>query len=156
MTDPFTPPPLPNLAEIIGDAFGGDPGPPSTTEPLQYPVTELTLDTIRRWHAEQQRPTCVDAEATTRWWVSWYSAGALEYHGPWWISGFEIGGRDTIVAAVIAPTEDAARQVIAAAHDEPTVLQWRFVDQREPDWSPFCDRFERADWMTWPATGAAR
>lgn len=92
----------------------------------------------------------------TRWWVSWYSSGAFEYHGPWWISGGEVGGRDTICAAVIAPTEEAARDVIVSAHDDPSVvLEWRFVDERPDAWSPFGDRFPRAAWMRWPVAHLA-
>jgi hypothetical protein len=94
-----------------------------------------------------------------RWWVSWYSApGPFEYHGPWWITGQEIGGaaRRTIVAAVLAPSADDAKAIIHAAHDEPrpTVIDWRFVTPQPADWSPFGERFPRADWMRWPDPAA--
>lgn len=90
-----------------------------------------------------------------RWWVSWYGAGAFEYRGPWWVTGHSTTTeRATICAAVIAPSADAAQRVIVAAHDSPTpVVQWRFIEARGADWSPFGDRFPRAAWMQWPADG---
>lgn len=97
--------------------------------------------------------------ASTRWWVSWYSSGPFEYHGPWWITGQEIGGaaRRTICGAVLAPSADDAKAVIYAAHDEPrpTIVDWRFTDPRDADWVPFGERFPRADWMRWPDPGGA-
>ena len=86
------------------------------------------------------------------WWVSWYSNGAFEYHGPWWVSGQRLSDNaHTICAAVRADTEDAARKVITDAHDDPTTtLEWRFVEERPDDWNPFSDRFPRADWVQWP------
>lgn len=89
-----------------------------------------------------------------RWWVGWYGAGAFEYHGPWWITGSEGGGeeRATFVAAVLADSADAARKVIADAHDSPLPpIEWRFAEERGKTWTPFVDRFPRAAWMRWPA-----
>jgi hypothetical protein len=86
-----------------------------------------------------------------RWWVSWYGAGAFEYHGPWWITGSDAEGRATICAAVLAGSEDEAQRVITEAHDSPLPpIDWRFTEQCGPDWSPFSDRFPRAAWMQWP------
>lgn len=91
-----------------------------------------------------------------RYWVSWYDQlyGKWELHSPWWVSG-QLMSDDarTICAAVRAPDEDSARRLIIMAHDNPTRpddLEWRFVNERAPDWSPFCDRFPKADWMKWP------
>ena len=43
--------------------------------------------------------------------------------------------------------------LIEEAHDEPRPLplEWRFVHPKTEDWSPFNSRFQRADWMKWPA-----
>ena len=89
----------------------------------------------------------------SRWWLSWCSNGAFEYHGPWWITGYELGppGRRTICAAVLAGTEDDARRAVTIAHDDPDVeLLWRFVEPRVADGEPFCERFPQAAWMCWP------
>ena len=97
------------------------------------------------------------------WWVSWYEHGsrkngdfesgvAFELHTPWWISGERLDGQTTIVAAVKARNEAEAKRVVLRAHDKPVRLNWRFVNARPDDWSPFCDRFTRAKWMQWPAT----
>lgn len=90
-----------------------------------------------------------------RWWVSWYDQryGKWELHSPWWVSGERSADEaKTICAAVIAPDEDGAKRLIIMAHDEPRPrdLEWRFVEERPEHWHPFCDRFERADWMRWP------
>lgn len=98
----------------------------------------------------------LDAPELKNWWVSWYAPAAeskigFEYHGPWWVTGSR-GTQDTVVAAVQAPTADAARQVIIDTHDAGlTWLEWRFVEEHPADWNPFAsDRFPRADWMRWP------
>lgn len=90
----------------------------------------------------------------TRFWLSWIhttQAGVLELHTPWWVSGY----RDEevcICAAVVADSEEAAKALIVAAYDvTPAELEWRFCVEREPDWSPFCSRFPKADWMRWPS-----
>ncbi len=89
-----------------------------------------------------------------RWWASWYFTGPFTYDGPWWISGYG-HGTSIICAAVIAPTADDARALIMSAHDDPQSApqdaDWRFIDSRAADFSPFGSRFPRADWMRWPA-----
>lgn len=82
-------------------------------------------------------------------WISWYGSGAFEYHGPWWVSGY----RDETAmfcAAVMATDDEHAKSLIREAHDDKADQEWRFATPRAPDWSPFCDRFQRADWMRWP------
>lgn len=95
----------------------------------------------------------------TPYWVSWWrdlSVG-FELHSPWWVSGYRYVGDDgieqaSICAAIMAEDDvDAQRRVIAAHDREPHYLEFRFANERDADWSPFCDRFERADWMQWPA-----
>lgn len=88
-----------------------------------------------------------------RWWVSWYGDnGVFELYSPWWISGSRCEDDVWIfVAAVRAESEAGARRVIEAAHDEGrSPKEWRFVEERPADWSPFNGRFERASWMVWP------
>lgn len=90
-------------------------------------------------------------EPTGRWWVSWYTGYAFEYYGPWWFTGFTGDGRDIFCAAVVAADSVAAEAVIRAAHDDPAAsILFRFVSEKPADWSPFCDRFQRASWMRWP------
>lgn len=91
----------------------------------------------------------------SRYWLSWYHKPALmggfELHLPWWISGTRADGADTVCAAVIAASEDAAREIIFDCYDKrPFDIEWRFCDERAADWSPFSERFPRADWMQWP------
>jgi len=93
-----------------------------------------------------------------RYWISWYSPvslyGKFELHTPWWVSGetCEDEPRHTICAAIEAGSEGEAMQLIKECYDEcPPPIEFRFCDKRPDDWSPFCDRFERADWMRWPS-----
>jgi hypothetical protein len=99
------------------------------------------------------------------YWISWYhhpDDGEFELHTPWWISGttMEETMRPTIVAAVQAPSEEAAWEVIHQSYDTPpTRIETRFCNQledreqqpsaRQP-WTPEDGRFPRADWMQWP------
>lgn len=98
-------------------------------------------------------------ESLKNFWVSWYckpgSMGKFELHWPWWVSGMRMSDEaETICAAVRAESSDAAMIIIEQAHDEPRPLplEWRFVSPRDPSWSPFSDRFPKADWMKWPET----
>lgn len=92
------------------------------------------------------------------WWLSWWRTtelGAYEIHSPWWVSGYreraDGGTDDSICAAVMAPDEDAAREVILASYDtRPADVEWRFVEEMPAGSSPFTDRFPRAGWMRWP------
>lgn len=96
--------------------------------------------------------------ATKPFWLSWESRdphglGTFELSSPWWISGY---GDDSalICAAVMAEDEDSAIDIVIASFDEPRPdgldIDWRFVNEREPGWSPFSERFPKADWMVWP------
>ncbi len=86
---------------------------------------------------------------------------SFELHWPWWISGYRMDGDDgqddtpTIVAGVRAPNEEMAKDIIIRAYDDPPAsLEWRFVEERSDDWTPYeSDRFPKADWMPeWPPT----
>lgn len=88
-----------------------------------------------------------------RWWLSFWSSdiSKFEYHGPWWISGYDSNNRRSVCAAVIADNESEAKETIKNAHDsgfEPD--EWRFINNRSDEWSPFSDRFQKREWMKWP------
>jgi len=99
------------------------------------------------------------------YWVGWYcpvsKMGKLELHSPWWISGETMEDNEgnfayTICSAVKAENEDQARLKIIMSFDADqmnwasTSIEWRFVTEQPDDWSPYCDRFQKADWMQWP------
>lgn len=97
-----------------------------------------------------------------RWWLSWYHTRNMSpytIHSPWWISGARVKldtatgeefDEPTVCAAVIAPTEKAAKAAIIGAYDiPPAKMEWRFCEERADDWSPFSDRFPEAKWMQW-------
>lgn len=88
-------------------------------------------------------------------WVSWYGHPKVEFEweGPWWISGWAMTDDvdiPTICAAVMAANAEDAQRQIVKAHDKRVKLVWRFANERDANWSPFCDRFQRAGWMLWP------
>jgi len=93
-------------------------------------------------------------EPKIAFWLSWYQLpemGAFTLYWPWWVSGSFSGGGTTICAAVMAKDEEEAKSVVWNAFDTPPEgLAWRFCNEREPGWSPFGDRFPKADWMEWP------
>lgn len=99
-------------------------------------------------------------------WVSFWAArefGAFEIHSPWWFSGYrfkpgtkldDIDDEDTtessVCAAVRAESEEAAREFIYQSFDvRPECIEFRFVEERPADWSPYSDRFRQAAWMKW-------
>ena len=90
-------------------------------------------------------------------WFSWYheqSFGAFELHSPWWVSG-STETANTVCAAVRAEDEEHAKRLVIESFDTaPTEVEWRFVEERPADWSPFTDRFPRARWMKWEAVPA--
>lgn len=90
------------------------------------------------------------------YWVSFvmHERISFELHTPWWRSGYTPDGEPIICAAVLAYDEDDAKRAVVAAHDSHVILDWRFVEERPLGWSPFCDRFRRADWMKWPSSEA--
>jgi len=117
----------------------------------------MSIDRRRRTEAElEQHP----------YWVSWYCPedmmGKFELHSPWWISGETMDEpmSFTICAAVMATSEDQAKLKVIMSHDAPYVSRastetvWRFASLKPDDWSPFTDRFPKADWMQWPQAAA--
>ena len=86
-----------------------------------------------------------------RYWVSWIGDENFELHSPWWRSGYSGDGEKVVFcAAVISTSEAAAKRAINNALDSGYIEEWRFFEEKENDWSPFNDRFRRADWMVWP------
>lgn len=100
------------------------------------------------------------------YWLSWYSRdyGKFELRWPWWVSGYAYESTKdgtgeeieipTICAAVRADSEEAAKAVVVASHDDPNArIDWRFVSEQGADYTPYNDRFQRNDkWMPeWPA-----
>lgn len=94
------------------------------------------------------------------YWVSWYCPpnvmGKFELHSPWWVSGFRMSDdAETVCAAIQAVSEDQARLKIVMSHDADFVkwasegIEWRFVNERPDDWTPYGDRFPSDDWMVW-------
>lgn len=89
------------------------------------------------------------------YWLSWYvgPSDGFELNWPWWVSGSrDSDGAQTICVAIRAGSENAAREAVLASYDErPAALDWRFVEERPADWTPYCDRFRQAKWMPeWP------
>lgn len=91
-----------------------------------------------------------------RFWVSWYHEepfGELKLEFPWWTTGWRCSDyADTICAAVIAPTQEGAEEIIYKACEfRPEVIEFRFVDSKPDDWIPFNERFRsgKEKWRKW-------
>ena len=89
-----------------------------------------------------------------RWWVRWYNCyaemGPFTLYTPWWESGFTMDEpeRQIMVAAVKAPDEERVKEIIYGCYDKrPDDIEFSFINERTPDWDPYCDRFEADDWM---------
>jgi len=57
-------------------------------------------------------------------------------------------------AAHLLPANSASPARLTVEHKQnldlmPEDVEWRFVEERPDDWSPFSDRFPQADWMEW-------
>ena len=90
----------------------------------------------------------------TRWWISWESAEVdyrpIEDPPPlpilgWWCSGSG-ESTSTICAVVQAETEDEAKAHIAKAWPETYGGEWRFCDDKGPDFVPG-ERFVKRPWQ---------
>lgn len=92
-------------------------------------------------------------------WISWYHREGYsdyELHWPWWCSGYGDGYK-TICAAVMAEDEGAAIAIVIDSYLDvstiPIDADFINLNQEKPaGWSPFNERFQRADWMQWPAS----
>jgi len=88
------------------------------------------------------------------YWISWYhdvETGEFELYFPWWKTGERLdGGVWSVCAAVRASNVVGAEKVILESYGTyPDHLEFRFVENRPRNFSPFCERFPRADWMEW-------
>ena len=87
------------------------------------------------------------------YWISWWhdkEFSPFELHSPWWVSGEAHDDAKSICAAIKADNEHEARQIVLACYDSlPDTLRFRFNEQKENDWSPFNERFPKAEWMKW-------
>lgn len=101
-----------------------------------------------------------------RFWLSWYQPG-LD-HRPltyppnaailgWWCTGSgEHGGFedvDILCALVEAGSEDSAWKAVLV--DWPDMIDHRFIEQHEPNYTVTSDRFPLSDWMV-PRMNPAR
>jgi hypothetical protein len=90
-----------------------------------------------------------------KFWLSWYhdpaKLGGFELTAPWWVSGTRMSDdADTVVAAVQADHPEGAKDRVLRSYDvPPDDVEWRFCEERPANWTPFCDRFPKADWMHW-------
>lgn len=87
-----------------------------------------------------------------KFWISWYHNPNSHFtlHFPWWVSGYSSysGGSETICAAIKAFDEDHCKKQIKNCYDiKNNDLHFRFFEEKEDDWSPFCERFQKEDWM---------
>jgi len=87
-----------------------------------------------------------------KYWISWYHKrefSGFELHSPWWITGYTGEGDITFCAAVKATDEIKAMEIVRNSYDVPPedAIEWRFCEERPLDWSPFSDRFPKAEWM---------
>ena len=96
-----------------------------------------------------------------KWWISWnHRPGGLMLSWPWWFSG-----TNTLCAAIIAESEEAATEIVRLAYDTPADrLGVRFIEERPDDWSPWdrenpvLGRFAPDPWMlkVWPEHGTKK
>lgn len=89
-----------------------------------------------------------------KYWISWEAKaeyGSFTLNSPWWISGYGVDSHPTICAAIKTHMNPDA--FIRLSYDKPPHgIQFRFIEEKPDDWSPFSDRFEKADWMRWDET----
>lgn len=89
-----------------------------------------------------------------KYWVSWYhepAFGGFELNTPWWISGTR-GDDDCVCAAIKANSGEEAKEMVRKSYDKPpkpATIEWRFCTKKPKKWSPFGERFPKADWMSW-------
>ena len=86
------------------------------------------------------------------YWLSWYHRseyGEFELHWPWWVTGEGEAGISICTAIRDTGVAEAKRVIERSYDNEQRGLEWRFANEQRRDWSPFGDRFPKADWMTW-------
>lgn len=100
-----------------------------------------------------------EAPPLRKWWISWLndpegpglSPLEVPHRGEWptWVTGFD-GKHDTICAAVVAIDEEEAKGLVREAYESDVEPDFRFVEARPDDWSPYAPRFPERKEMYWP------
>lgn len=86
-----------------------------------------------------------------KYWISWehntdYGLFTLTF--PWWITGYGNNMNPQICASILTDTNP--EDYIRFSYDKPPHdIQFRFIEEKPDDWSPFSSRFAKADWMMW-------
>lgn len=121
-------------------------------------TTEVTPDqeaaiqaTLERSRIRREAEIARQATGGKRWWASFeLLSGEREIHSPSWVSGY--GKGPTIVFAAIGESEDDVMDYVeSSCLDEGYAIEWRFVNERADDYSPYSDRFPGpSDWHVWP------
>ncbi len=89
-----------------------------------------------------------------KYWISWFHSpvyGPFELNSPWWIRESE-GLSYTIYAAVKANSEAEAKELVRNSYNkqlDAATFEWRFCEEKPADWSPFCDKFPKDNFMAW-------
>lgn len=91
-----------------------------------------------------------------KYWISWKHCAyfsPFEIHSPWWISGKSADCEYSMICAALkAKDEEKACEFIYKSYDkEPKEIEFRFCQHQDKDWSPFSERFPKAEWMKWDA-----
>lgn len=96
-------------------------------------------------------------DADKRYWISWLGSEfpkAIIPSWPWWIDGWTYGasGEQTpiIVGAVVGTSVEQVKQRVTDARIGGRVKEWRFVEEKPADWTPFNQRYPQQPWMRWP------
>jgi hypothetical protein len=100
----------------------------------------------------REKPMKTEAKLK-KYWISWYhdeNFSPFELETAWWISGEEYNkNRKMICAAIYSDHIALAHQKIQMLYDiPPREIEFRFCEEKPNDWTPYCDRFPKADWMT--------
>lgn len=105
-------------------------------------------------------PSDGEAPCLRNFCVRWVSPGApiVTLTSPWWPDGVETTETSLGLRQGTAPVFVAAVRAVDKAHAERVVFRGvtgadvvvEFVKEMPSDWSPFSERFPRADWMDWP------
>ena len=87
-----------------------------------------------------------------KYWISWYHAEdftPFTLDTAWWVSGEDMNNRQTICAAIFSDHVALAHQQIQMLYDAtPKEIEFRFCEEKPDEWTPYCERFPKAEWMT--------
>ena len=122
--------------------------------PIEVLLTEESFMAVpAETREEETRRRIATLPHTSYYWLSWWDNGQYgerEQWFPWWVSGSGERG-DSIVAAVLATSEEDAKEFIRRSYDvPPESLEFRFCELRDrPAKDLYSDRFAKADWFLW-------